>query len=236
MLFFYIRHGAPTYVPDALTPLGKRQAEAVARRLQTHGIDRIFSSTSTRVMQTAEPLCEILQKPLTTLAFAHESLAYADFKVETAPEKSTWVFNNPEYRKLMQSAEVRALGDRWYEHPKLTCFAPGYHRIAAEGTAFFRSLGYERIEGSGAFRAVAPTEERVALFAHQGFGLAFFSWLLNIPYPQFCTQFDFCHTGMSVVTFDEEDGLCYPKLLSHAETGHLYQAHLPLNYNNKYSF
>lgn len=33
MLLFYIRHGDPIYIPDSLTDLGKRQAEAVARRL-----------------------------------------------------------------------------------------------------------------------------------------------------------------------------------------------------------
>ena len=32
MLFFYIRHGDPIYSPDSLTPLGRRQAEALGRR------------------------------------------------------------------------------------------------------------------------------------------------------------------------------------------------------------
>lgn len=30
MIFFYIRHGDPIYVPDSLTPLGMRQADAQA--------------------------------------------------------------------------------------------------------------------------------------------------------------------------------------------------------------
>ena len=34
MLLFYIRHGDPIYNPDSLTPLGERQAEAVAQGLQ----------------------------------------------------------------------------------------------------------------------------------------------------------------------------------------------------------
>lgn len=33
MLFFYIRHGDPIYNPDSLTPLGRRQAEALGKRL-----------------------------------------------------------------------------------------------------------------------------------------------------------------------------------------------------------
>ena len=67
MLFFYVRHGDPTYDPNELTPLGKRQAEAVGKRLAVHGIDKIYSSTSNRAMQTAQPTCEILKKEMTLL-------------------------------------------------------------------------------------------------------------------------------------------------------------------------
>ena len=41
MLLFYVRHGDPIYDPDMLTPLGKRQAESVAKRLAMYGIDEI---------------------------------------------------------------------------------------------------------------------------------------------------------------------------------------------------
>lgn len=33
MIFYYVRHGDPTYKPNELTPLGRRQADAVAKRL-----------------------------------------------------------------------------------------------------------------------------------------------------------------------------------------------------------
>ena len=60
MILFYVRHGDPIYSPDQLTPLGHRQAESVAKRLALFGVDEIYSSTSTRAMQTAQPTCEIL--------------------------------------------------------------------------------------------------------------------------------------------------------------------------------
>ena len=53
MLLFYIRHGDPVYDPDSLTPLGARQAEALAKRLARHGLDRIYASSSNRAMLTA---------------------------------------------------------------------------------------------------------------------------------------------------------------------------------------
>ena len=58
MLFIYIRHGEPTYDPDDLTELGRLQAQAVAKRLAIIGVDRIFSSTSNRAIQTALPTSE----------------------------------------------------------------------------------------------------------------------------------------------------------------------------------
>ena len=59
MIFYYVRHGDPIYNPDTLTPLGIRQAEAVAKRLTMHGLDKIYSSTSNRAIMTAKPTCEI---------------------------------------------------------------------------------------------------------------------------------------------------------------------------------
>ena len=64
MLFFYIRHGEPIYTPDSLTPLGEKQAQAVAKRLSVYGVDKVFSSTSNRAIMTAQPTCEILGKKL----------------------------------------------------------------------------------------------------------------------------------------------------------------------------
>ena len=61
MLLYYVRHGDPIYNPDQLTPLGQRQAEAIGKRLAVHGIDKIYSSTSTRAYQTALPLAEMLK-------------------------------------------------------------------------------------------------------------------------------------------------------------------------------
>ena len=75
MLFFYVRHGDPIYDPNQLTPLGKRQAEAVAKRLAAHGIDEIYASTSNRAIETAQPTCEILKKQMTLLDFANEDHA-----------------------------------------------------------------------------------------------------------------------------------------------------------------
>ena len=55
MILYYIRHGDPIYNPDSLTPKGQKQAEALAKRFGLYGLDRIFTSDSTRAVQTAKP-------------------------------------------------------------------------------------------------------------------------------------------------------------------------------------
>ena len=82
MLFFYIRHGDPIYKPNQLTPLGHRQAEAVAKRLAVYGVDKIYSSPSNRAIQTAQPTCELLKKEMEILDFTDEALAIQEFTLQ----------------------------------------------------------------------------------------------------------------------------------------------------------
>ena len=44
MKLYIIRHGDPNYELDCLTEIGKEQAEAVAPRIASYGIDRIITS------------------------------------------------------------------------------------------------------------------------------------------------------------------------------------------------
>jgi len=240
MLLFYIRHGDPIYRPDSLTPLGKRQAEAVAKRLCLYGIDKVFASSSTRASMTSDPTCEIMKIEKTEVDFAHEDRAW-EFLSAMRDDNSgkTWAFAVPSVRRLFVSPEVLALKEKWYEHPAFAEyeFKKGIERCRVESDEFLASLGYEHIPGTGAYKPVAPTEERVALFAHHGFGMSFLSCLLDIPYPQFCMHFDMSHTGMTVIEFkDEGDGIVIPKVLTLSNDSHLYREGLPTKYSNRLYF
>lgn len=237
MIFFYIRHGDPIYSPDSLTPLGERQAEAVAKRLGLHGIDKIYSSTSNRAMMTAQPTCELLKKEMELLEFANEKYPWKYFTVPFG-EKVTWAFQHPQIRRLFHDPEVRALGDRWYEHPQLKqySFQKGIENTYQKADEFLASLGYEHVRGTGVYRVVKSNEDRVALFAHQGFGMVFLSCLLDIPYPVFCTQFDLSHSSITVIRFQEEEGICIPKVCTLSSDAHLYREGLPTNYNYEFRF
>ena len=237
MLLFYIRHGDPIYDPDSLTPLGRRQAEAVAKRLSLYGIDKIYSSTSIRARETAAPTCEILKKTPTLLDFANENHAWRELTVDTTLGKR-WLFHSIEHHHIINDEKMIALGHRWYEHPAFSeyDFKSGIERIERESDTFLDSLGYEHMGRSGKYRVKFDNNERIALFAHQGFGLAFLSAILDIPFPYFATHFDMTHTGMTVIEFANVNGYAYPKVLTLSSDSHLYREGLPTNYNNSLRF
>lgn len=232
MLLYYVRHGDPIYNPDSLTPLGQRQAEAVGRRLAMHGIDKIYASTSQRAILTATPLSEIMHMSIETLDFANETHAWNELGYVT-PNGRRWLFHLPQFKGLFHSDEIIRLGDKWYTHEAFADYnyKTGLDRIAKGTNAFLEDLGY-RCLGRGKYEVLEPKYERVALFAHQGFGLAFLSNVIGIPYPTFTTHFDISHSSFTVIDFQEEEGYAYPKVLTLSNDSHIYKEGLPTKYNN----
>lgn len=236
MLFFYVRHGDPIYDPDSLTPLGERQAEAVAKRLALYGLDKLYASTSNRAIMTATPTSQLVKKDIELLDFANEGHAWRELTIKT-PEGNRWLFHCLGSRAIFNSPECRELGYRWYEHPAFAeyNYKAGIERIQRESDAFFESLGYKH-EGFGKYKVIEKNDRRVALFAHQGFGLAFLSCLLGIPYPLFSTRFDLSHSSVTAINFREENGYAYPTVLTSSNDSHIYREGLPTKYNNSTYF
>ena len=231
MRLYLIRHGNPVYEPDTLTELGKKQAESVARWLCLQRPDRIYSSTSTRAEMTAQPACDLLKKNMELLDFCNERYMWEDLTVET-DYGGDWIFRAPETLELLTSPEVINMGFSWYEHPKLSQYKKGIERVARETDRLLASFGYEHERYTGRYKAVRPTDEKIALFAHAGFGLAFLSCLLDIPYPLFATRFDIGHTGVTVIDFSfYKSSYIVPKVRTLSGTGHLYRDNLPATYD-----
>ena len=235
VLFYYVRHGEPIYKPDSLTPKGVEQAQALAKRLARFGFDRIYSSTSNRAIMTAQPTCDLLHMEPQLLDFANESHAWNDLHYTDEEWGGRWLFHNPRIVELFNSKEIRDLGERWYDHPRFQeyHYEQGMERIYKEADAFFEMLGYEHIRYTGKYQIKESNDQRVALFAHQGFGLAFLSCLLDIPYPMLCTHFDLCHTGVTVIEFREYEGFAIPKILMLSSDSHLYAEGMSTKYNNR---
>jgi len=233
MRLYYVRHGDPIYSPDSLTPLGHRQAEALSRRMSLHGLDRIYASSSISAQQTAQPTAEVLKKEIITLDWAHENHAWAQLAYEIEPGRRTWAFTSEVFRMHFQNPEVRALGRRWYEHPLFKdypSFGEGIQRIQKEADAFLASLGYVHDLEKNVYISSGGNTENVGFFAHEGFGLAFLSCVLDIPYPMFATHFDLHHSRMNVIDFPEKAGPVIPRMLQFGGDSHLFMDHLPCIY------
>ena len=135
------------------------------------------------------------------------------------------------------SPEIAALGDDWYRHDYFRSHAcgDGTARIRANTYAFLESLGYRFNPASRTYTAVAPNEKRVALFAHEGFGMAFLSSVLGIPYPLFSTHMGLGHSSMTVIRFANSttDTEVIPEMLQLSNDSHLYAENLPTRYNGE---
>lgn len=234
MIFYYVRHGDPIYEPDSLTELGHKQAAALAKRFSLYGLDEIYASTSIRAQQTAEPTCVALNKEKTLLDWSNEAHAWHEFTTRKEDGRREWAFCNPKYKEKFNRPDVLAMGNKWYEHPlfKDEGFKKGVERISKEADEFFLSLGFAHDRERGCYRIVKPNDKRVALFAHAGFGMAFLSSLLDIPYPYIATKMDLSHTSVTVIVFEEDKEECYPRVLQWANDSHLYKEDVLTGYNN----
>lgn len=239
MLLFYVRHGDPIYDPDSLTPLGLRQADALAKRLTRYGIDKIYASTSTRAVLTATPTAELLKKEIVKMDWCHEGRAWEHYAFPNGQGGYCWPAARMEIKQLFTKPEVQVLGDKWYEHPDIASqhdYKTHIGIVDGQVDEFMASLGYEHDRENKLFRAVAPTDERVALFAHYGFGMGFLSSLLDIPYPTVCTRFDLSHSSMTVINFRNENGTVIPQVLCWSSDSHIFSEGLPTKYNNEIYF
>ncbi len=239
MLFFYIRHGDPIYSPDSLTPLGERQAEAIGKRLAQYGLDKIYASTSERAKLTAKPACEMLKKEAELLDFANEGHAWRELgyttELEDGTKKQNWLIDTPGMRVKLCDPSVIALGHEWYKHPMFEGYdyKKGIDRIRENADELLKKHGYEHIPGTGMYKVTEKNDDRVALFAHAGFGLAFMSCVLDIPYPQFATHFNMCHSGLTVINFEDVgEGYSIPRVLTYSNDSHIYREGIAVGYNN----
>ena len=231
MLLYIIRHGDPIYDPDSLTEKGRRQAEAVGRRLAARHFDRVYASANKRAQQTAQPFCELAGIPFQVEEWTSESLAWRDLSVET-DQGRTWAFTSVPNTAFRREESLRA-GDEWYKLPEFAAIEgeAAYGRIIAASDEFLARQGYVR-EGR-VYRAERPSDERVAVFCHQGFGLTWISHLLQIPPQIMWASFDITHTGVTIIQFQaDRDGYAAPRCLCLSDMSHLYGERLPMVYVN----
>ena len=113
MLLYLIRHGESLYNAEgriqgqsdvALSPLGLRQAQAIAEALAEEQIDAIFASPLERAMQTAEPIAAKLGlkiQPDDRLKEIHagifQGLLWAEIEAKFPDSAAPWREQQPDF-------------------------------------------------------------------------------------------------------------------------------------------
>ena len=239
MILYYVRHADPIYEPDSITELGKKQAEALAKRFKLYGLDEVYASSSNRARMTAKPTCDALGLEMKICDWAHEDLAEADTGLKDENGEYYWSFANREMAEKFNDPAVRALGMEWYTHEYFRDlpFGRGIKRIENAVDEWLLSLGYKHDRENCCYRKVGKSPERVALFAHVGVSMMILSALFDIPYPQLSTRCCMSHTGVTAIGFGTagfpEDAPIYPQMLQHSNDSHLYKEGLLTGYNNE---
>lgn len=230
MLLYIIRHGDPDYTTDTLTEKGLLQAEAVGKRLAAARIDRVFSSSMGRALQTAAPTCRLLGLECNPQDWAREigkemHTTYPDGKRRTLGAVAPSCF--------WEEGSERLPGDAFMQSPPFreTAMDQKLARIAKDAYAFLEALGYKK-EGDN-YRILQNNEEKVALFCHAGFARALCSVLLRIPPHVMWASFNYGHTGVTILEFkNKPEGVTAPRCLCYSDMSHLYAAGEEMTYNN----
>lgn len=219
MRIIFIRHGNPDYAQDCLTELGHMQAEAAAEELCTMGIERIYSSSHGRAVQTAEHTAKRLGLEITQCDFIRELTARlkADPTAPWSRELSPWL------RTLEYTRRGLPLLDKNWRYNELysdidtpECI----DKLCADLDEWLLSLGVER-DGIY-YRVNNPKHEIVAMFCHAMAYSAALAHVFNLTFPFVCICMSMPQSGISVVEFQNADsGFAIPRLLKCGNVDHL---------------
>lgn len=207
MRIIFVRHGHPNYDLDCLTPLGHKHGAVVAERLKEESVEKIFSSTHGRAMETAAHIDEKFGLGVEGLEFMREvkwgsadgSPVYenghpwlnSDYLVEQGKD-----LLNPDWRETEQyrNNRVVASGDA----------------LAKGLDVWLTGLGYTR-EGDY-YRVGDVVYGTIVLVSHGGASSAALAHLFNLPFPFVCSAICPDYTAVTVVNFSGKKGaLVAPK-------------------------
>ena len=146
----------------------------------------------------------------------------------------TWAFDAVDAQTKFYDPAILA-GKPWYEADYLKEANPveGFKRIVDASDEFLARQGYVREDKL--YRCENPSDDRVAVFCHAGFGSLWLSHLLNIPHNVFSTSYAITHSGVMILRFPnrEKGTLCAPCCLCHSDMSHIFaDGELPFEYNN----
>ena len=221
MRIYLIRHADPDYPNKTITEAGHLEAKALAPRLRSEGINRIFVSPLRRAIHTMQYTADLLKLDYEVIDWVQE---IGGFGVDREVFGTTVAWNIT--GEIMRS-RPRFDQDNWHNQPPFDDpkFRGRYEELVQNSDAFFEDCGYCRKEG--AYEIVSGNRDRIAVFCHAGFGMTWLAHILDLPVPLVWSGFFLAPSSVTTILFDErDDKIATPRALSIGDTSHLYSAGL----------
>lgn len=201
MRIIFIRHGHPNYKLDCLTELGHAQAESAADRLADEKIDKFYSSSCGRAVETAAHIASRRGAEVELLDFMRE--------IRWGGIDDTEIPNNGHPWRCVEAMarnHQNLLSPTWRtEEPfcrnKVVPFADA---VGENLDKLLAELGYTR-EGDY-YRVGKPKYDTILLASHGGSSTAALAHLFNLTFPYVCYTICPSFTAITIVTFRGEEG------------------------------
>ncbi len=217
MRIIFVRHGHPDYVNDCLTPLGHKHAKAVAERLKEEPIEKIFSSTCGRAMETAGHINENFSHGIIELDFMREISWGSKDNTEIFCDGHPWSTSDYIVEQGLDLLNKEWRSDKLYHNNKVVA---SVDFLTERFDKWLAGLGYIR-EGDY-YRVGKVKYQTIALVSHGGASSAALARLFNLPFPFVCSAICPDYTAVTVVSFSEKEGaLIAPKFEIMNDTRHI---------------
>ena len=217
MRILFVRHGNPNYELDILTDLGHKQAAACAERLKGEGIERIFSSTCGRALETAAYTAEKYGLNVVRCDFIREINWSSKDGTPILEHGHPWL-----YAQKYVDGNRSLIDHDWESDPlySKSNTPDSLHKVAAGLDDWMESLGYKR-EGYY-YRVVEKRYNTVAMFCHGGAFAVSFAHIFNLPAPFAFKCVPLNQSGVVEITLGGEVGdLVSPQLGTSYGISHL---------------
>ena len=207
MRIIFVRHGDPNYQLNCLTPLGHKQAEAASLRLKDEGIEKIYSSSAGRAVETAEYTAKLLGLEIEAHDYMRE-IGWGPRDNEVFHEKGhPWASASK-----MISLGDSVSSDDWREHRffKGNWVTNLSVKAGNDFDALLETLGYKR-EGEY-YRVLRKNDGNVIMVSHGGASSAALAHLFSLPFLLTLSIVRADYTAITIVSIDAEEGhLALPK-------------------------
>jgi broad specificity phosphatase PhoE len=225
MRIYIIRHAEPDNPNHTITEAGHKEAQALAERLNTIKIDRMYTSPLGRALHTMAYTSKLNGLQAEVLDWVQE-IDNSRLIVEPWGRMTGWDIPGEILRGKVELPDH----NNWKHDDLLIAAKAEYHltRVQSHSDSFLRQLGYERVGNK--YKILKSNSEQIALFCHNGFGLIWLSHLLQIPLPLMWSGFTMAPSSVTTILFDERSSeWAVPRCIGFGDTSHLYHAGLPIS-------